>query len=212
MRTVVFDLDGTLTDPFDGITRSIVYAVEKSGLTPPDPSSLGWAIGPALIDSFTQMGAADPQQVLGYYRERYTDVGLFENRVYPGTIEALTALHEGGHRMFLMTAKPHVYAKRITAHFGIAPFLEAEFGPELDGTRNDKAELLAHALDLTGVAPERSVMIGDRRHDHAAARKNRLTSVAVSWGYGTDDEHGLADHICHHLPGLPMLIQSIQAG
>jgi phosphoglycolate phosphatase len=204
-----FDLDGTLTDPFDGITLSILYALEKSGLPTPAAETLGWAIGPALIDSFTKLGAPDPQQALTFYRERYTQTGLFENKLYPDVLRVLAELQADGHRMFLMTAKPHAYATRITAHFGIAPFMAQEFGPELDGTRNNKAELLAWALVQTRSDPARSVMIGDRHHDFTAAKANGMPAIAARWGYGTPEEHAQANHSCDSMIELRSLITGL---
>lgn len=204
-----FDLDGTLTDPFEGITRSILFAMKELGLPQPDPASLGWTIGPALVDTFARLGAPDPEQALALYRQRYTVTGLFENGLYPDVIEVLAVLQEAGHRMFLMTAKPHAYATRITAQYGIAPFLEMEFGPELDGTRNDKAELLAWAMAQTKSAPDTSLMIGDRAGDFRAARMNGMRSVAARWGYGTADEYGQADHACDSMADLQRLIAEL---
>lgn len=196
MTPVFLDLDGTLTDPRPGITRSIAHALEALGHEVPDPDSLTWAIGPALVDSFAQLGVSDPQAALAHYRARYTDVGLFENSVYPGIPEALSALRGDGYRLFVATAKPHAYAHRITAHFGLSEFFEAEFGPELDGTRNDKAELLAHARAVLGLGSTHAVMVGDRMHDHRAARANGMAALAVRWGYGNAQEHDLADAVC----------------
>lgn len=196
MTPVFLDLDGTLTDPKPGITRSIVHALEALGHNAPDPDSLTWAIGPALVDSFARLGVDDAQAVLGHYRARYTEVGLYENRVYDGVPEALAALRDTGHRLFVATAKPHAYARRITAHFGLARYFEAEFGPELDGTRNDKAALLAHARDMLGLGDGPALMVGDRIHDHRAAHANAMTALAVRWGYGDDSEHALADAVC----------------
>ena len=212
MVTPVFlDLDGTLTDPRPGITRSIVHALVAMGHDAPDPDSLTWAIGPALIDSFVRLGVAEPEVALGHYRARYTEVGLFENRVYSGIPEALAQLRDDGFRLFIATAKPHTYARRITAHFGLAPYFEAEFGPELDGTRNDKAELLAHARDVLGLGTAHAVMVGDRMHDHRAAHATGMAALAVRWGYGDDSEHGEADAICDTPQGLAEAVRRLAA-
>lgn len=195
MKTIFLDLDGTLTDPKPGITKSVVYALEKLGLEAPDPDSLTWVIGPALLDSFEKLGAPDPAAALAFYRERFATVGLFENRVYQGIKEALITLAQK-HRLCLATAKPHVYATRITAHFGLNRHLFAEFSPELDGTRNDKAELLAHALERLGIEPETCVMVGDRHHDIDAARTVGMASIGVTWGYGAPGELDHATRLC----------------
>ena len=188
MAHVFLDLDGTLTDPKPGITRSVIHALECMGLDAPVPDELDWVIGPALVDSFARLGVKDVQAALGHYRMRYADVGLFENTPYDGVEAALTALQGAGKTLCVATAKPHVYARRITKHFGLARFMAHEFGPELDGTRNDKGELLAHALELTGVDPRTAVMVGDRHHDIDAARAVGMQAVAVRWGYGTPGE------------------------
>ena len=211
MIPVFLDLDGTLTDPKPGITRSIVHALEALGLEAPNPDSLTWAIGPALVDSFTRLGVPDPQAALVHYRARYTDVGLFENRVYDGIPQALAELRGEGFRLFLATAKPHVYARRITVHFGLAEFFEAEFGPELDGTRNDKGALLAHARAELGLGNAPALMVGDREHDHRAARATDMAALAVRWGYGDDSEQALADEICDTPSGLADAVRALTA-
>lgn len=195
MKTVFLDLDGTLTDSAPGIITSVVHALETLGLDAPEPAELSWVIGPALLDSFTRLGVPDPQEALRVYRERYTTVGLFENAVYPGIPAAIDTL-AGRYQLCLATAKPRAYATRITAHFGLSERLAHEFGPELDGTRNDKSELLAYALDQLGLDAGSCVMVGDRHHDIDAAKAVGMASVAVTWGYGGSDEHGHADRIC----------------
>ncbi|HHS94161.1 MAG TPA: HAD family hydrolase [Rhodobacterales bacterium] len=194
MKTVFLDLDGTLTDSAPGIIASIIHALETLGLPAPPPEELGWVIGPALIESFSRLGVPDPQAALAAYRERYVRIGLFENAVYPGIPEAMMALAPH-YRLCLATAKPHAYACRITAHFGLAPLLAHEFGPELDGTRNDKGALLAYALDTLKARPKDCVMVGDRHHDIDAARAAGMASVAVEWGYGSAQEHSRAHKI-----------------
>lgn len=188
MARVFLDLDGTLTDPFEGFTRSVAYALERLGRPVPDPADLGWAIGPSLWESFDRMGLtkAEADEGVRLYRERYTDTGLFENTPYPGIVDALERIAANGHRMFLATAKPMAYAGRITAHFGLAGFMEDQFGSELDGTNADKPDLVRHAVAQTGTGP--AVMVGDRRHDAAGARAVDIPFVGVLWGYGSEDE------------------------
>lgn len=196
VKCVFLDLDGTLTDPKPGITKSFIYALEKLGLPTPAPDDLEWVIGPALLDSFAQLGVEDPQVAVDYYRERYTRDGLFENSVYEGIPDLLSGLRDAGYKMCIATAKPHAYAQKITAHFGLAEFMAHEFGPELDGTRNNKADLLAHALTVTGYSAQQSIMIGDRHHDIDAARAVGMKSIGVSWGYGATGELAQADTLC----------------
>lgn len=209
MAVIFLDLDGTLTDSRPGIINSILSALDEIGLEKPDPATLDWAIGPPLLDSFRRLGAPDPDAALAAYRTRYTTVGLFENEVYRGIPELLTALRDAGHLLCVATAKPHAYATRITAHFGLAAFMTHEFGPGLDGTHNDKADLLAHALRVTGADPAQSVMIGDRYHDYDAAKANGLASIAVTWGYGTVDEFARADMTVNLPEDIPAAIDAL---
>ncbi len=209
---VFLDLDGTLSDPLEGIARSVAYALERLGHVCPPPEDLGWLIGPPLLGSFERLGVADPHEALALYRERYQGLGLFENSLYSGMNESLSCLRKQGCRLFLATAKPIVYARRITAHFGLSDFFEQEFGPGLDGSLNDKADLLAHALRTSGADPARSVMVGDRLHDYRAAKANGMKSLAVSWGYGGPDEAALADAVCHHVSDLPSEVIGLLGG
>lgn len=190
--SVYWDLDGTLTDPKKGITESIQHALRELDLPVPPADELTWCIGPALVWSFERLGAPDPQLALDHYRAVYTTKGLYDCTLYDGILEALGAI--GATRdQHIATAKPHAYAKKITAHYGIAPHMKYEFGPELDGTRNDKGELLAHALGITGDDPARSVMVGDRHYDLKAARDVGMKFIAVGWGYGGADDLSGAD-------------------
>jgi phosphoglycolate phosphatase len=196
MAAIFLDLDGTLTDPKPGITGAVRHALRALGLPVPDADALEWVIGPPLLDSFARLGASDPHAALAIYREHYMDHGLFDARVYDGIPDAIETLANAGHRLFLATAKPHVYAVRITAHFGLDARLEAQFGPELDGTLNDKGELLRHALGLTGLDGADAIMVGDRDVDLRSARVNKMRFVGALWGYGTAAELDGADIGC----------------
>jgi len=189
MSAVFLDLDGTLVDSKPGIISSLVTAFTEVGRADLAAGDLTWMIGPPFAESFGTLGLADPQAAIDAYRRVYDDGhGLFDATVYDGVLPMLAALRTAGHRLYLATAKPHVAATKVTRHFGLAPLMEAEFGPELDGTRNWKGDLLAHALELTGEDPDRSVMVGDRHHDVAAAAEVGMPSVAVRWGYGMPHE------------------------
>jgi phosphoglycolate phosphatase len=185
-HTICFDLDGTLTDPKPGITNCIRYALERLGREPPPADDLTWCIGPPLLASFeTLLKDADlATQGLALYRERFGDVGLFENEVYPGIPDVLAACRNAGHRLLVATSKPTVYASRIIAHFGLSPYFEAVCGSELDGTRADKTELLRWLLKTHGVDAASATMIGDRKHDIIGARNNGLRTIGVAYGYG----------------------------
>lgn len=190
--TLLFDLDGTLTDNYAGITRSIRYAL--SGLDGPavDDGTLQHCIGPPLRKTFARLLATeDPHRIehaLARYRERYAVEGWRENEVYPGIDETLAALAGRGHRMYLCTSKPKVYAERIVAHFGLAGYLDAVYGAELDPRMDDKANLMAELLACQRLDTPRCVMIGDRAQDIIAANANGVRALGVLWGYGSADE------------------------
>ena len=197
-RVVLFDLDGTLTDPFEGITRSIQYALETLGRPAPAAAALSWCIGPPLLQSFQRLLREGPdedslrekeaQEALRLYRERFASVGMLENRVYDGIPQVLEHLARAGHRLFLATSKPRVYAEPILEHFGLARWFQHIYGAELDGTRGDKAELLAYILKQEALDHGQTMMVGDRKHDIVGARRNGLKVLAVSYGYALPGE------------------------
>ena len=191
MDAIFFDLDGTLTDPKEGITRSIQYALQKLDLPViPTEDELTWCIGPPLRASFIRLLGAEENadRAVSLYRERFSDIGLFENRVYDGIAEVLTTLSQSGQRMFVATSKPHVFATRIVEHFGLRHHFEHVFGSELDGTRVDKSDLLAYALKTVSVDPSKTLMIGHRSHDMVGAKNNGMQATGVLYGYGNRDE------------------------
>jgi phosphoglycolate phosphatase len=201
MDAIFFDLDGTLTDPKPGITRSIQYALQKlDHPTLPTEDELTWCIGPPLRASFVRLLGAETSADLAvsYYRERFSDIGLYENGVYDGIGEVLTALRAAGHRLFVATSKPHVFAERIIDHFGLRGHFERVFGSELDGTRVDKSRLLEYALKEASVDPARTLMIGDCSHDMIGAKNNGMKGIGVLYGYGSRDEllQAGAHHVC----------------
>ena len=189
---LLFDLDGTLTDPFVGITTCIRYAVEGLGRTAPTAESLRWCIGPPLKGSFARLLDTRDEQLLNAavakYRERFSSVGLFENELYPGIADTLGQLKKDGHRLSVATSKPWVYAVRIVEHFSLEKYLRSVDGSELDGTRVDKVDLIAHILQRDGLAVEDVVMIGDRGHDMMGAQANGVAGLGVLWGYGSREE------------------------
>ena len=204
MDAIYFDLDGTLTDPKPGITRSIQYALQRlDHPTMPTEDELTWCIGPPLRASFVRLLGAETSADLAvsYYRERFSDIGLYENGVYDGIGEVLTSLCASGHRLFVATSKPHVFAERIIDHFGLRDHFERVFGSELDGTRVDKSHLLEYALKQASVDPARTLMIGDRSHDMVGAKNNGMKRIGVLYGYGSRDE--LLEAGAHHVCATP---------
>jgi phosphoglycolate phosphatase len=204
MDPIYFDLDGTLTDPKPGFTRSIQYALQRlDHATMPTVDELTWCIGPPLRTSFVRLLGAETSADLAvsYYRERFSDIGLYENGVYDGIGEVLTSLCASGHRLFVATSKPHVFAERIIDHFGLRDHFERVFGSELDGTRVDKSHLLEYALKQASVDPAKTLMIGDRSHDMVGAKNNGMKSIGVLYGYGSRDE--LLEAGAHHVCATP---------
>ncbi|WP_346909653.1 HAD hydrolase-like protein [uncultured Roseibium sp.] len=191
--TLLFDLDGTLTDPFVGITRSIQHALERMGAAHiPEAEDLRWCIGPPLWESFGVLLDSDDRAVqdraVAFYRERYTTEGLFENTIIEGVERLVADLEASGRRMFVATSKPHTYAARIIEHFGLLPHFGKVYGSELDGTRSAKADLIAFILEQESIASTDCIMVGDRKHDLIGAKANKVAALGVTWGYGSREE------------------------
>ena len=187
---LLVDLDGTLTDPAEGIVGCFRLALESLGKTAPPAAELGWIIGPPLRGCFAHVLGAegDPEEALKAYRSRYSTGGLFEAVVYAGVDEALAELRTAGTRLFLCTAKPIVYAERILTHFSLDRHFEAAYGDELDGRYQNKADLVARILEEQALDPSDCVMLGDRKHDVLAASRHAIPTIGALWGYGGADE------------------------
>jgi len=218
-KSVLLDLDGTLTDPYPGISRCIVYALDKLGAPAPSAEALkGW-IGPPLKASFAAWlklceSTADADRALVLYRERFSEKGLFENEVYPGIPRLLSDLADTGADIFLATSKPRVYAKQILEHFELDRFFSAIHGSELDGRNSDKYDLLAMIMATEHLSARSCIMVGDRHHDIDAARTHGITSVGVLWGYGgkTELQEAGADAITATVEQLKRIIVEAYSG
>ena len=189
--TVLFDLDGTLTDPREGITRSVQYALAKLGIDEPDLTALEHFIGPPLLQCFMstyELDEARGWEAVNAYRERFKVTGLYENQPFAGIHALLAALQAQGRTLYIATSKPTVFAEQIAQHFEFAQFFSGIYGSELDGTRTNKVELLAYLLECEQLAPEQCVMIGDRKHDLLGAKANGLACAAVAYGFGSEAE------------------------
>lgn len=208
MDAIFLDLDGTLTDPRTGITRSIQHALAALDRPVPAERDLLWCIGPPLKASFrTMLGSeALAERAVALYRERFSDVGLYENSVYDGIPELLAAL-AGEARLFVATSKPAVFAERIIAHFEMSPYFERVFGSGLEGAHAEKTELLKYALEQSGLNGRRAVMVGDRSFDMIGAHNNKMTSVGVLYGYGSEAE--LRDAGAQHLCATPQDLRTV---
>ena len=188
---LLFDLDGTLTDAGAGITRCIQHALDGLGSPAPASADLRWCVGPPLQDSFAELLRTDDREridrAIALYRERFVATGMFENAVYPGVADGLQRLRAAGHALWVVTSKPHEFARKILAHFELRDAFAAVYGSEFSGVHSDKRDLLRHVLSVEPFT-EAPWMIGDRRHDVAAAHANGLRAVGVTWGYGSAEE------------------------
>jgi phosphoglycolate phosphatase len=189
---LIFDLDGTLTDPQPGIVRCMRYALDKLGAACPSGEVLASYIGPSLRGTFaTLLETSDPmlvEQAMTFYREQYEVTGLFENEVYAGIVPFLDRARPITASSFVATLKPKTYADRIVRHLGLAPYFAGVYGPGLDEPTDDKIDLLAGLLAGERVEPRRAVMIGDRAVDMVSARANGVRSIGALWGYGSAAE------------------------
>jgi phosphoglycolate phosphatase len=188
--SLLFDLDGTLTDPFLGITRSMQHALRQMGQEAPPADELRRYIGPPLQATFLQMFGDEERagQALAFYRGRYGETGKFENTLIPGIVEVLQSVTDAGYRLFVATSKLESYSVEIIDHFGLARFFQRVHGSALDGSRADKSELIRHIVGSEGLDPARTVMIGDRLHDAHGAARNNVRAIGVLWGFGDRTE------------------------
>lgn len=187
---ILFDLDGTLTDPKEGITKCVQYALRACGVEEPDLDKLMPFIGPPLVDSFMMFYGFGREKALAAvekYRERFRDTGIYENRVFDGTEPLLKQLKAAGKTVALATSKPHVFARRILAHYGLAGYFDVTVGAELDGTRNEKADVIQEVLRQRPEAKS-PVMVGDRRYDVEGAHLCGISCIGVGFGYGEPGE------------------------
>lgn len=214
---LLLDLDGTLVDSRPGIVASIQYALREIGLPVPPAESLLWCIGPPLLESFKKLVGPDSPHLfapaVSKYRERYDTTGIFECQVYPEIESTLAALHAQGHTLHVATSKFEFAAMRIVRHFELGKFFTSVQGSELDGTRADKGELIAHLLRKQEIPASHAIMIGDREHDMIGAGKNHIPAIGALWGYGTGAELIAAGAtLCARVPHLlPELVASLDS-
>lgn len=208
---VFFDLDGTLADPQKGIIACIHYALTALDAPIPSQAKLLQWIGPPLQESFLAVLDCPDRanQAVALYRYRFATVGLFENHMYDGIPEMLTAL-SASNTLWVTTSKPHIFAHKIIKHFHLDSFFASIYGSELDGTHASKSDLLAHVLNTERLDPAEVVMVGDRRHDIVGAQQNHIPAIGVTWGFGSEQELKGAGAIalCHTPEQLPDLLQS----
>ena len=190
--TVLFDLDGTLTDPDVGITNSVQYALKRYGISVNDRTELYKFIGPPLIESFRNFygfSEEKAREAVSVYREYYAKKGIFENQVYEGIPELLQELKEAGCRLLVATSKPEFFAEKIIGHYGLEPYFAFIAGSTMEETRTRKSEVIRYTLKSCGLEADAStVMVGDREHDIIGAKEAGIASIGVLFGYGTREE------------------------
>ena len=193
-NTILFDLDGTLTDPGIGITNSVAYALSKWNIEVSDRSELYKFIGPPLLDSFAEyygFSEEDCQKALTYYREYFRSKGIYENEVYSGIVEMLETLKNSGKKIILATSKPEEFAIIILKHFDLYKYFDFVAGATMDESRNKKGDVIKYALESCGIDKtdlKDVIMVGDRKHDVHGATENDLDCIGVLFGYGNRDE------------------------
>jgi phosphoglycolate phosphatase len=215
IQHILFDLDGTLTDPAEGIIKCYQYSLGRLNASCPSSEVLSAFIGPPIRATFAEvLETSDDaliEQAVAIYRERFSTIGLFENMVYEGVPEMLAELQAAGYKLFVATSKPQVFAQRVLNHFSLGGYFVKVHGNELNGRLDDKAELVSELLTEHRLRPSETVMVGDRWHDVAAAKRNHLQSLGVTYGYGSEEElmKAGADHLCRRPAEIVRLITEV---
>lgn len=184
-KTILFDLDGTLTDSGEGIINCAAMVLEKYGLPVPDYNAMRVFVGPPLHETFIQFGipADEADNAIALYRTRYTTIGKFENFPYPGIREMLEQLKSAGHRLFVATSKPEPMSIEILEHFDLAQYFEIICGATYDRSRSEKSDVIAHLLTQVDTR-ENTIMVGDTVFDVIGAAQHGIPTIGVAWGYG----------------------------
>lgn len=192
-KAVLFDLDGTLTESGEGITKSVQYALEKLGKPEPDLEKLKVFVGPPLMEQFMKYADIDEataRLAVTYYRERYSSIGIYENRVYQGIREMLQALSQKGYVLAVASSKPEYFVQKVLDYFDLTGFFQEIVGSEMNGGRTRKADVIEETLKRLQLDQhrEQAIMVGDKEHDVLGAKEAGISCVAVSYGYGTMEE------------------------
>ncbi len=211
ITTLFFDLDGTVSNNFDGIARCLNFALKELGLRELSDAEVLPFVGPPFRDSLPRtFPGIDAEAALRLYRARYEEKGWLENSVYDGMADAIRSLHLQGFTIALCTSKPRIFAERIIEHFQLTRYFDGIHGPELDGKFDRKTDLLAHLVSQYNVTPTNALMIGDRDKDVEAAQHTGVHSLGVLWGFGSREE--LQNAGAHRIIAQPTeLIHTIHA-
>ena len=188
-KTILFDLDGTITDSGEGIINCVIYALERFGLPIPERDSLRYFVGPPLHESFIKQGvpAARAEEAVAVYRERYVPTGMFENSPYPGIRKVLETLKTKGHTLYVASSKPEWMCIEILKHFNLDQYFEQICGATMDTSRTNKEAVIAYLIEQNGKT-DNMIMVGDTKFDVIGAKFHGIPCVGVSWGYGTVEE------------------------
>lgn len=190
IKYILFDLDGTLTNPKEGITKCVQHALRHFGIDR-QCDELVEFIGPPLREQFMKYASLTEEEgelAVKIYRERFAPIGIFENEIYDGIITMLDALKKQEKILAIATSKPGVFAQKIADKYGITPYIEGVFASELDGTNTDKALVIKNAMEALGADKENTIMVGDREHDCIGAQKNGIECIGVTYGYAREGE------------------------
>ena len=209
---ILFDLDGTITDPMLGITNSVIYALKRYGIEVTDRRELYKFIGPPLAESFSKyygFSKSEGYELVEVYREYFSDKGLYENEVYDGVEKMLNDLKSEGHKIYLATSKPQIFAEKILEYFGLSKYFDGVCGSELNGDRVEKSEVIACLKDRYSIKD--GVMVGDRSFDILGAKANDLISVGVLYGYGEQSEldGAGADYLVENVHDLEKVLNNL---
>ena len=204
-KTILFDLDGTLTDSGEGIINCVIYALEKFGMPIPERESLRYFVGPPLHESFVKQGvpADRAEEAVAVYRERYVPTGMFENAPYPGIRELLEVLKAEGYTLYVASSKPEWMCVEILKHFDLAKYFDMICGATMDTSRTNKEAVIEYLIRENGKA-DNMIMVGDTKFDVIGAKAHNIPCIGVSWGYGTvaDMQAAGAKAIVHSMTEL----------
>ena len=190
-KNIIFDLDGTLSDSKEGITKSVQYALGKVGIIEENLEDLEHFVGPPMVEQYMlsyDMSKEKAFETLGYYRERYTPIGIYETKRYPGVLEILEALKENDFKIGMATSKPEPMAEEVAKYLEIYDYFDIICGADLHGPRQSKEQVLNKLFENTEFSKDESILVGDTRYDVEGANKIGIDSIGVSWGTGTKDE------------------------
>lgn len=191
-KYILLDLDGTVTDSMEGITKSIQYALKYFDIEVKDLNQLRKFVGPPLKESlmeFYHFSETQAEAGINKYRERFAETGIYENAVYPGIEPLLRQLNAAGKEVMLATGKPAYYAQKILDYFHLSPYFKFVGGSGLDGSLSHKDEVIRHVLENNNIQDlSQVVMVGDRKHDIKGAQKVGIDNIGVLYGYGDKEE------------------------